>query len=214
MDGGTAQLWFNPKPFGNFVEPLDAFVKIVGMGRQRCVCSIRTCKPGPHQSECVSFQSSQSFRECSVSRFSRENPARPRTALPLRLPASRGPYAPSQPCYERHVLDIAHTSDRTSTPCGPVHATGIQLDHAFFVGEATQANAVIVGSSSGREPRAGRHRAYRHLCAEFRSLRRVVEAVAGGNYDGVCWCALSLLRFCLVSLGLQDSDHGTKSSCA
>ena len=30
--------------------------------------------PGPHQSEWVSFHSSQIFRECSVSRFSREKP--------------------------------------------------------------------------------------------------------------------------------------------
>src|SRR5260370_14707337 len=30
--------------------------------------------PGPHQSECVSFQSNQSFRDFSVRRFSRRNP--------------------------------------------------------------------------------------------------------------------------------------------
>ena len=45
----------------------------------------------------------------------------------------------------RNILDIAHAAHRSGAPRRTVHAAGIEFDHAFFVRQAAQADAVVVG---------------------------------------------------------------------
>ncbi len=45
----------------------------------------------------------------------------------------------------RHIFDIAHTTHRPCAARRTVHAAGIKFDHAFFIGQATQSNTVVVG---------------------------------------------------------------------
>ena len=46
---------------------------------------------------------------------------------------------------QRHVPDVAHRAHRAGAPRGAVHARGVQLDHAVFIGESPKTNTVVVG---------------------------------------------------------------------
>ena len=46
---------------------------------------------------------------------------------------------------EADVLDVADAADGASGTGGPVHAAGVELDDAFFIGKAAEADAVVFG---------------------------------------------------------------------
>ena len=45
---------------------------------------------------------------------------------------------------QRHVLNVPHSTYRASASRWAVHAAGIELDNAFFVGETTEANTIVL----------------------------------------------------------------------
>ena len=46
--------------------------------------------------------------------------------------------------HHRHVLDIAHSAHRTSTPRGSVHATGVQFHNSFLIGQAAETDGIVL----------------------------------------------------------------------
>ena len=44
----------------------------------------------------------------------------------------------------RNILDVADAAHGSRAARGPVHAAGIEFDHAFFVGKAAQSDAIVV----------------------------------------------------------------------
>ncbi len=48
-------------------------------------------------------------------------------------------------CDKANVLDVLHAADRSSGAGGTVHAAGVEFDDAFFVGQASEADAVVFG---------------------------------------------------------------------
>ena len=101
--------------------------------------------PGPHQSEWVSFHSNQILRECSVSSSRGENPGNGESFGAFSYQHHVTGMLHHCPGHQRDILDIAHASDRPRPPRGTVHAAGVQFDHAFFVRQPAQSDAVIVG---------------------------------------------------------------------
>src|SRR5438067_13523526 len=47
--------------------------------------------------------------------------------------------------HQANVLDISYPADRTGLARGTVHAAGIKLNHALFVGKTAKSDALIVG---------------------------------------------------------------------
>jgi hypothetical protein len=48
-----------------------------------------------------------------------------------------------KPRYRRNILDLANAGNRTGTARGAVHHARIEFDHALFVGQTAQPDAVI-----------------------------------------------------------------------
>ncbi len=46
---------------------------------------------------------------------------------------------------QRDVLDVAHAADRSRPARGAMHATRVEFHDSFFVGQAAEADAVVVG---------------------------------------------------------------------
>jgi hypothetical protein len=47
--------------------------------------------------------------------------------------------------YQGSVLDILNSTDRTSSARRAMHAAGIELNYALFIGMTAQADALVVG---------------------------------------------------------------------
>src|SRR5580704_13966747 len=46
---------------------------------------------------------------------------------------------------QRYVLDIAHAAHRSGAARRAVHAASVEFDYAFLIGQATQADGVVLG---------------------------------------------------------------------
>ncbi len=127
----------------------QAVVVAIGLARLRragaAAPSSWIGEPGPHQSACDSFHSSQTLRDSSVSRSSRLKPRAKREAL--RALAHQHHVAGVQhdlARQSRDAADVAHAADRAGAARGAVHAAGVELDHALLVRQAAEADAVVV----------------------------------------------------------------------
>src|SRR5258706_2666379 len=119
--------------------------------------------------------------------------------------------------HQRNILDIAHAADGTGAARGPVHATGIQFDDAFFVGQAAETDAVVVGIVFWpADYEHGGIESVAPLAEDFEALVDVVETIAGGDDD---W-ARNTLRcargrcILLLLLRLQTQTDRAQSGCA
>ena len=118
----------------------------------------------------------------------------------------------------RHLRDIdnvPHRSNRAGTPRRPVHATGIEFNHTFFVGQAAEADAGVIRiilwtfnhleRRIERIPSSGEKRV---------GVVEISQAIVGGYNDGTFTGgnSLILLRFLPVAFEIEnprDSEPAT-----
>src|SRR5450759_1680629 len=46
--------------------------------------------------------------------------------------------------HERNILDVTDAAHGSGAAAGPVHAAGVEFDHAFFVRKAAESDAIVV----------------------------------------------------------------------
>ncbi len=84
-----------------------------------------------------------------------------------------------------NILDVANGADRTGAARGTVHAAGIEFDDTFLVGQATEADAGVVGIILGTFDDAdGRVERVAAGLEVGEGIVEIVEAVVGGDEDG------------------------------
>ena len=85
---------------------------------------------------------------------------------------------------QRDIFDIAHSAYRSGASGGTVHAAGVEFDDAFFVGQASEADAGVVGIVFGTFDYAeGGVEGVASVVEEGVGVVEVVEAVVGGDHD-------------------------------
>ncbi|OLC98560.1 MAG: hypothetical protein AUH86_04520 [Acidobacteria bacterium 13_1_40CM_4_58_4] len=106
--------------------------------------------------------------------------------------------------HKGNVLDVAHSADSASAPRWSVHTTGVELNHAFFVGQATEADAIVIGIIF--RPFHDSQRCIEGVAAVFEETVSVIEVVVAivGRDDnrpvarrGLCFVLLRDLLFFL-----------------
>jgi hypothetical protein len=107
---------------------------------------------------------------------------------------------------ERDVLDVANAADGTGAAGGSVHARGVEFDDAFFVGQASEADGVVVGIVFGAADDAqGGVESVGSGAQHGVAFIEIIVAIVGRDDDG------TLTRGGL-GVGVEGESDGSESS--